>query len=343
VKPENKDSLAELFPNLSIPDNITQDTFAEWDTWETIYAVRDALSISHNVELIEANLSAYNRLLDLRPDIVFNIAEGFRGLSREALIPAILEMLNIPFTGSDALTLSICLDKSRAKEILSYYNIPNAPFQVLYNKNVEKAFKLSFPIIVKPIGEGSGKGIFSSSFVSNMKSLQREVERINTEYNQPALCEEFLQGREFTVALLGNDSKAQILPIIEIDFSAFPNDFIPLYSYEAKWILDSKEHQLEVYSCPAKIDISLRSRIEEVAVSAYRTLRCKDWSRIDIRLDKSGVPNIIEVNPLPGILPDPKENSCFPKSAAAAGMSYNEMINNVLNAALSRYGLYEKQ
>ena len=315
------------------------DTYAEWDTWETINAVRDAIAENHNVTLVEANNDAYIKLKELNPDIVFNFAEGLIGVNRESHLPAMLEMLQIPYSGSDALTLGICLDKSRAKEILTYHKIPNAKFLVANQMEEIIDANFDFPLIVKPISEGSSKGIFSSSFVKNTEELEAEVRRILLTYNQPALIEEFLPGREFTVAVLGNGEETEILPIIEILFEDFPQDVVPMYSYEAKWILDTKENNFDVFECPAKLDKHLEVKIKETVLRTYNVLKCKDWSRIDIRLDKNGVPNIIEINPLPGIMPDPNENSSFPKAARAAGLTYNQMIQLVLYSAAKRYNL----
>jgi len=315
------------------------DTYAEWDTWETVNAVKDAIAEFHNVTLVEANNDAFLKLKELKPDIVFNFAEGLIGVNRESYMPSILEMLQIPYLGSDALTLGICLDKSRAKEILTYHKIPNAIFLVADKvEDIEKT-NFGFPLIVKPISEGSSKGIFSSSFVKNRKELEDEVRRIVSSYNQPALIEEFLPGREFTVAVLGNGDETEILPIIEILYEEFPKDVMPLYSYEAKWILDTKENQFNVFDCPAKLDKKLEEQIKETVLRTYNVLRCRDWSRIDVRLDKNGVPNIIEINPLPGIMPDPNENSSFPKAARAAGMNYNQLIQSALYHAAKRYNL----
>jgi D-alanine-D-alanine ligase len=275
----------------------------------------------------------------LRPDIVFNFAEGLVGVNRESHIPALLEMLQIPYSGSDALTLGICLDKSRAKEILTYHKIPNAKFLVANQLEDIADTRFDFPLIVKPISEGSSKGIFSSSFVKNTQELEDEVRRILFTYNQPALIEEFLSGREFTVAVIGNGDETEVLPIIEIRYEDFPEDVVPLYSYEAKWILDTKENNFDVFECPAKIDSKLEDKIKDTVLRTYNVLRCKDWSRIDVRLDKNGIPNIIEINPLPGIMPDPNENSSFPKAARAAGMNYNQMIQRVLYSASKRYNL----
>lgn len=342
VKPESDSFPASVSP---IPNNQSQnlnseiDQYAEWDTWETINAVKDALSLYNDVALIEANEEAYNKFREIKPDIVFNIAEGANGVSREAQIPAMLDLLNIPYTGSDALTLAICLDKARTKEILSYYKVPTAKFFVADKVEDAEDHNLGFPIIVKPISEGSGKGIFASSFVHNNEELKREIKRITSEYNQSALVEEFLPGREFTVAILGNNGDTKILPAIEMRYDKYPDGTAPLYSFEAKWILDTKENEFDVFDCPANITKELEAKINKVCLDTYKVLRCRDWSRIDLRLDKNGEPNIIEINPLPGIIPDPKENSSFPKAARAAGIEYNDMINHVLAAGVKRYHL----
>jgi D-alanine-D-alanine ligase len=342
VKPESDSFPASVSLNSNNQSqnlNSEMDEFAEWDTWETINAVKDAISLYNNVTLIEANEEAYNKFREVKPDIVFNIAEGAFGVSREAQIPAMLDMLQIPYTGSDALTLAICLDKARTKEILSYYKVPNAKFFVADKIQDAENHDLSFPMIVKPISEGSGKGIYASSFVHHKEELKREISRITSEYNQSALVEEFLSGREFTVAILGNNGDAKVLPAIEMRYDKYPEGTAPLYSYEAKWILDTKENDFDVFDCPADITKELETKINKVCIDTYRVLKCRDWSRIDLRLDKNGEPNIIEINPLPGIMPDPTENSSFPKAARAAGIDYNDMINTVLASAVKRYNL----
>ena len=342
VKPESDSFPAVVSPILnssSQKSNSEIDQYAEWDTWETINAVKDAISIYNNVSLIEANEEAYNKFREIKPDIVFNIAEGANGVSREAQIPAMLDMLKVPYTGSDALTLAICLDKARTKEILSYYKIPNAKFFVADKVEDAKNHSLKFPMIVKPISEGSGKGIYASSFVHSQAELEREIKRITSEYNQSSLVEEFLPGREFTVAILGNNGDARVLPAIEMRYDKYPEGTVHLYSYEAKWILDTKENEFDVFDCPADITKELEEKINKVCLDTYRVLRCRDWSRIDLRLDENGEPNIIEINPLPGIIPDPNENSSYPKAARAAGIEYNDMINHVLAAGIRRYNL----
>ena len=315
------------------------DTYAEWDSKETILAVKTALEQYHNVTLIEANEEACRKICEVKPEIVFNIAEGLRGPSREAQIPALLEMLGIPYTGSDPLTLGLCLDKSRAKEILAYHKIPTPKFFVIEKESHIKSLALTLPAIVKPLYEGSSKGIYDASVVKNTGDLEKQIKKVLKEYDQPALVEEFLTGREFTVAMLGNDGDLQILPIVEICFNSLPDGVNPIYSYEAKWIWDTVENPIDVHECPAKIVPELKQKIEKICQNTYKTLKCRDWCRIDIRLDGSGEPHVLELNPLPGILPNPEEHSCFPQAARAAGLDYPSLINAVLNAAIKRYGL----
>jgi len=315
------------------------DLYAEWDSVETIHAVRDALAELHQVSMIEANEDAFERLRTERPQIVFNIAEGLYGISREAQMPAIFEMLRIPYSGSDPLTLAICLDKSRAKEILAHYGVQTPGFMVVNTPEEMTACNPSFPAMVKPLHEGSSKGIFNSSVVNDAAGLRRELERVLFHYKQPALVEEFLPGREFTVAMLGNGPHLNVLPIVEIKFDSLPDGVNKIYSYEAKWIWDTAAAPLEIFQCPADLTDSLRVEIETLCRKAYTVLRCRDWSRIDVRLDANGRPHIIELNPLPGILPKPEDNSCFPKAARAAGLSYNRLMQSVIAFAAERHGV----
>ena len=250
-----------------------------------------------------------------------------------------LDMLRIPYTGSGPLALAICLNKARAKEILAYHDIPTPRFLVCTTSHIPHPISLSFPLIVKPLYEGSSKGIRNNSIVSDKSELKERVEWIIREYKQPALAEEFLNGREFTVAMVGNGSDLRVLPIVEINYSSLPAGVNPIYSYEAKWIWDTPDNPLEIFRCPADIDNRLKSAIETICRDAFNVLDIKDWCRIDIRLDFEGRPHILELNPLPGILPDPRSNSCFPKAAKAAGMEYGELINTVLDAACKRYGI----
>ncbi len=316
------------------------DKYAEWDTAETVNAVARSLSLFHNVTLVEADEDAYNKLREGEFDVVFNIAEGMNGVSREAQIPSMLEFLNIPYTGSDPLTLATCLDKARTKEILGYHGIPTSSFVVVSSQEDIIDMSLDYPLFVKPLHEGSSKGIYNSSYVTNVGELRNEVERILNDYEQSALVEQYLPGREFTVALLGNGNELKVLPPVEINFSSLPSEALPVYSYEAKWLWDTKDSPIEVFKCPAPMDASLSVRIENICGETFKVLRCRDWCRIDLRLDAAGEPNVMEVNPLPGILPDPQEHSCFPMASRAAGLSYERMINSVLDASLKRIGKF---
>ncbi|MBI3786761.1 MAG: ATP-grasp domain-containing protein, partial [Ignavibacteriales bacterium] len=291
------------------------------------------------ISMIEADELAFQKFLKVQPDIVFNIAEGLRGPSREAQIPAMLDMLGVRYTGSDPLTLGICLDKSRAKEILSHYKIPTPQFHVVSSLEELASIPVVLPSIVKPLHEGSSKGVLNASVVRTREELGVQVGRVLSDYDEPALIEKFLSGREFTVAMLGNGSSLRVLPIIEILLDKLPQGANPIYSYEAKWVWDQVDHPINMYECPAKLTQPLEKKIKDICTKAFHILRCRDWCRIDVRLDERGEPSIIELNPLPGILPNPEDHSAFPMAARAAGMPYNAMLNTVLDAAIERLGM----
>ena len=314
------------------------DRYAEWDDERTIDALEMALSGLGDVVRLEADARFPDRLQQERPDIVFNVAEGRGGVSRESYVPTFCEFWDIPYTGSDPLALGICLDKSRAKEVLSYYGVSTPDF-VLARGRAELNGRPSLPVIVKPVHEGSSKGISQSSVCGRRSQVVEAVDRIVKTYDQPALVERFLPGREFTVAILGNGHEARALPLVEIDHAVLPVHSRSIYGYEAKWIWDRPEAPLEIFRCPADCDERLGRRVREIALTGYRVLGCRDWARVDVRCDASGEPHILEVNPLPGVLPDPEANSCFPKAARAAGLSYADLIQAVLRAAASRYEL----
>lgn len=313
------------------------DFLAECDSDETIQAVAEALRARHEVVPIESDAEAYLKLRSERPNLVFNIAERLFGPNREAHIPAVCEILDLPYTGSDPMTLSLCLDKSRAKEILSYHKIANAPFWTL-EPGAPLPETISFPAIVKPLFEGSSKGIKDNSVVDTRADLAARVGEVTALYEQPVIIEQFLTGREFTVGALGNYPHLEVLPVVEIDHSLLPAGARPIYSYEAKWIWDTPQNPLAIFKCPAQISPALVDKIEDLVRETCRVLRVRDWCRIDIRLDAAGEPNILEVNPLPGILPNPEDNSCLPKAARTAGYSYEDLILRVVDEACIRYG-----
>jgi D-alanine-D-alanine ligase len=327
--------------DLSIAELIARDEFAEWDAPATIAAVESALSGLGKVVRLEATEDFPQLLRQTQPDIVFNIAEGSRGVNREAHIPAICEFFGIPYTGSDPFTLTLCLDKAKAKETLEFHGIPTPRFAVVEGLEDLGAptVNLELPLFVKPLHEGSSKGITDSSLCWDRKQLRAQTEFLLENYRQPVLVEEYLPGKEFTCAVLGNGAEATVLPIVGMNFESLPKGALPIYSYDAKFVWDRPEQPLEIFQCPARITKKLQASIERVTLDAFRVLGCRDWARIDVRLDAAGNPNVLEVNPLPGILPDPADNSCLPKAARAAGIGYDELIQSCLKYAAARQGV----
>jgi D-alanine-D-alanine ligase len=337
----------------------TSDEYAEWDSAETIDAVASALGALGEVIRLEANTDFPARLHETRPDVVFNIAEGLLGVNREAHVPAICEFFGIPYSGSDPFTLSLCLDKARTKEILAYHGVPTAAFALVRSMADLSALRtriravhhvtaphvvpserpLHLPLFVKPVHEGSSKGITEKNLCRTASELEHQVGVLLETYRQPVIVEEFLPGDEFTCAVLGNGNDAAVLPIVGMNFDALPAGALPIYGFEAKWLWDRPENPLDIFQCPARITSALQASIERVTLDAFRVLGCRDWARIDVRLDGSGVPNVLEVNPLPGILPDPADNSCLPKAARAAGIGYDELIQSCLRHAATRQGV----
>ena len=314
------------------------DFYAEWDDPGTVAAVEAALARVGQVVRLEATEDFPQRLHAARPDIVFNMAEGLTGPNRESHVPSFCEFWNIPYSGSDPLTLGLCTDKSRTKEILAHHGIPTPQFTVV---RTDRDFGClpAPPVIVKPTHEGSGKGITQASFCRTAADIRHAASTVLDIYGQPAIVEDWLGGREFTCAVMGNDDRARMLPIVEINFSVLPDYALPLYSYEAKWEWDTAEQPLDIHRCPASIPGALARRIEDVVLASYRVLRCRDWARIDVRCDDMDEPHILEVNPLPGIIADPALSSCFPTAARAAGLNYDQMVQAVLTAAAERYGI----
>ena len=342
---------AEAEPPSSKADN---DRYAEWDTAETIDAVAHALAAFGNVVRLAATADFPERLRTEGPDIVFNIAEGLIGVNRESHVPAICEFLGVPYSGSDPLTLSTCLHKGRTKEVLAFNGVPTAPFAVVESiRDIEmlldgrqeemlpsavptRRLPDAFPLFVKPVHEGSSKGVTIRNLVHSRDELVTRVIELLDTYAQPVLVEDYLPGSEFTCAILGNGADAHVLPIVGMNFGDLPAGVAPIYGFEAKWVWDTPDRPLHIFDCPAPISETLRRAIENVALHAYRVLGCRDWSRVDVRLDGGGVPNVVEINPLPGILPNPADNSCFPKAARAAGMSYDTLIQTCLAHAAAR-------
>ena len=296
------------------------DAYAEWDSPQTIAAVEHALSGLGDVVRLEATPDFPQRLRESRPDIVFNMAEGLTGQNRESHVPAICEFYGVPYSGSDPFTLSLSLNKARTKQMLLHYGIPTAPFALVESlaeaKAVKKAGLLKYPIFAKPVQEGSSKGITERNYIRSPDELLSCVAELLEVYEQPVILEEFLPGAEFTCGVLGNGRERK-------GPSARRHAFRRLARRRASDLRLRGEVDLGHAGAAAR-DLRVPGPDRSIAVyrdrarhvARLRALGCRDWSRIDVRLDAAGVPNIVEVNPLPGILPNPDDNSCLPKAAA---------------------------
>ncbi len=304
-----------------------QDDDAEFDAPATIDALADAIaSLGHEVVRLEADVEVITRIGGADIDVAFNIAEGLRGRGREALVPAVLEMFDIPYTGSDPATLALTLDKSLAKGVVSAAGVPTARGVVLHSALGPLPDWIRYPVIAKPVAEGSSKGVTGASVVYDEAQLRALVASMLERYRQGVLVEVFLSGREFTVGLLGGPSPRVLAPL-EIVFTG--GDAHPVYSFAHKIEADTNVR----YEAPAKVDAALGQAIHDVALRSFEALGCRDVARIDIRLDGEGVPHFIECNPLPGLTPG-WSDLCI--VATAAGMDYRALVGAILEPALGR-------
>jgi len=286
----------------------------------------------HTVHLVEATADLPRWFLTHRVDLVFNIAEGTHGAHRESQVPAILESLRIPFTGSNSITLALALDKAKTKQILASEGIPTPPWQLFPNPETALSPRLSFPLIVKPNREGSGKGIWRESVVGDEASLRRQVTQIYHRYRQEVLVEEFIEGKELTAGILGQAP----LPILEIDFEPCRTSGEFFYSWRMKEFQgDVSLGLMPAMHCPARLDAATTARVQDVALRAHRALGCMDLSRTDIRLRSDGTPFVLEINPLPGLSP---LDSNFPVMTTAAGLSHQVLIQRIVALTMIRYG-----
>ncbi|MCG2714447.1 MAG: ATP-grasp domain-containing protein [Candidatus Omnitrophica bacterium] len=311
------------------------DYFSECDSKETVNRIISALeNKGHSVEAIDVEYpTLFSYFKNNRVDMVFNIAEGKQGRFRESEVPAVLDYLNIPYTGSNTFSLALALNKALTKKILKAENIPTPNFQLFVKGDEELSRELKFPLIVKPNCEGSAKGINKTNVVNNKEDLFKKVKECINVYKQEALVEEFIEGKELTVGILEN-GKAIALPILEIDFSSCKNSGEYFYSWRMKEYQGNSELGLvPTFYCPARLDKEIEDKVKEVALRTHRAVGCLDISRTDIRLDKFNVPYVLEINPLPGL--DPKESN-FPLMAYAAGMKYEDLIETILISASER-------
>jgi len=311
------------------------DYFSECDSEETVNAIAGALrKRGHSVEMIDAEKSNLIKYFGAnRVDMVFNIAEGLFGKLRESQVPALLDHLRVPYTGSGSFPLALALNKALTKKILKAEGIPTPNFQLFFSGSEEPSPELRFPLIVKPNREGSGKGINISSVVNNREDLLRKVREIIELYKQEALAEEFIQGRELTVGIL-EKGRIEILPILEIDFSGCLKSGEYFYSWRMKEFQgDYGLGLVPSFHCPARLDEKTSARVKETALKTHQALGCFDISRTDIRLSCDGTPFVLEINPLPGL--NPRESN-FSMMAYAAGLKYEELIDTILMSAVAR-------
>lgn len=310
--------------------DINQQKDIEFDSPEVIAAIENTLkSLGHNVIKIEADENAFEKLKQFKSqiDLVFNIAEGLRGDAREAQIPLFCEILGIPYTHSTPTVHALRSDKHLTKTLLAGAGLVKVPG----NKN--------FPLIVKPNSEGSSKGIMDKNVVANEKELAERVNVLKESVGGEVLVEEYVEGREFTVGILGN-SPARVLPVIEQKFDFLPAGMNRMSSYELKWLYEDTLKDLhDAYDCPAKIDLRLQQEIENTSLKIYDFLKVRDCARIDYRLDKDSNLFFLEINTLPGLNPDETVISYFPLAARAAGITFKDLIAAIISSASRRWGI----
>ena len=313
------DYLAEGYSELDV---------AEFDSESTIASIEQTIQQSgHKTDRIGHARSLCSRLAaGAKWDLVFNIAEGLRGRCRESQVPCILEAYAIPYTFSDPLVCALTLDKSLSKQLVQTNGVPTPKFEVLENPSQIKKVALKYPLFAKPIAEGTGKGIDHNSKIESPAQLKKVCETLLKQYSQPVLVEEFLPGREFTVAVLGNGDDAFVLGTMEIEIISDPGNGI--YSYTAK-----EECETLVKYLPYK-DGNLKKELEEISLRAYKILQCRDAARVDLRCDKDGAPCFLEINPLPGLHPT---HSDLPMIATQQGWSYGRLLDTIIKNALARY------
>jgi len=344
--------LANLKKNAPKFDGMAEDQWDDLDSEKTIDTLLNAIrSGGHHSEFLEGNITLFDTIRKYKPDICFNICEGHFGDAREAQVPAILEMLRIPYTGSKVLTLALALDKPMTKRVLRYHDLPTPTFQTFERVDEPLDPDMEFPLFVKPSREGTGMGVTRSSIVHNDSELREQVDHCLKRYKQPALVEHFIDGREVTVGVVGNlqgpvarrlpdDDTAprvqaglRFFPPMEVNLQPFGESDI-VYSNRLK--VDLAE-QLD-YLCPAPLDDEMVDELNWLTAAVFRVTGALDVSRVDFRLDINDnlKPYILEINTLPGLAPG---YSDLVIEAAAEGVDHTFLVNMILNTALKRYEL----
>jgi D-alanine-D-alanine ligase len=321
----------DLKSDFQVSAQAPEDRLAEYDNPTTVEGISGALrQLGHVPRAMGGGRRLAEALLKEPPKLLFNIAEGWGSRSREAHVPALAELLGVPYTHSDPLTQAITLDKAMAKRVVHSAGVPTARFVLVTTLAEADAVQIELPAIAKPAWEGSSMGIRKDSKARTLADIRSKARHLLETYQQPILVERFLPGREVTVTVLG-ERKPSVLGIMEVRPLKVPDsEFV--YSRELKvdWSDDV------AYHCPPDLPQAQIRRIEEVALSAFVALGCRDIARIDLRMDADGEPNFIEANALPGIAPG-YSDSCI--LAEKAGMSYVELIGCIVDSACRRYGL----
>ena len=313
----------------------TRDMEAEYDSPKTIQAVREAIvAAGHEVVDLEATSDLPSVLAAGQIDLVFNMAEGIKGRNRESQVPALLELLDIPYSGSDPAALSVALDKALAKKIVRSHGILTPDFVQLITGKERLPKDLRYPLIVKPNAEGSSKGVHATSVVENEDQLREAALKMIAKYDQPALVEGYIGGREFTVGLLG-ERRPKVLPPMEVVFLD-QGEKRPVYSFEFKQDWSTKIR----YDVPAKLEPQQQKALERAARECFIALGCRDVARVDFRMDEQGKIYFLECNPLPGLTPDWSDLVLIAK---AAGIEYNALISEILSPAIRRYKERERE
>jgi D-alanine-D-alanine ligase len=312
------------------------DTYlrAEYDSDYTVAAISGALTgFGKKATVVEADESAFHFFSSCNGnlDLVFNIAEGVRGESRESQIPAVLDLLGIPYTGPGVRATAICQNKHLTKTLLKANGVPTAPW-LLFPEETHRMHALSFPVVLKPVHEGSSIGITGSrSFAGSPGEAVEKALEMEREFSQPILMEEFLPGAEITVGIFGNHA-LEVLPFLEIYTEMYPPECLNMATADAKTVHESDS----LSGPPRSLTEEQKARITTLACRAYWVVGCRDFGRIDFRLDGNGVPNVMEINPIPGINPKIEEVSYFTKMCRMAGMSYEDMIRRILDETMER-------
>ncbi len=287
------------------------------------------------IPLQRSLLNFVGRIREVNPDVLINLCEGYYGRPQwESNVAGIFELLGLSFTGNAAKTLAFCQDKFKAKAVLRAAGLPTAPAQLMITG--DEPLELRFPIIVKPNAEDASLGIYPHSVVRDEPALRQQVRRCLDNYRQPVLVETFIDGREFNVSVMENGAVTP-LPVSEIDFSALPKDMPRILGYEAKWFEDNPLYQKTPPVCPAPIGDELRTRLQGLAAAAFRTMGCRDYARVDFRMDPKDRPFILEVNPNPDI----STNAGYARALKAAGIEYAKFWGVMVRNALSRRAAHD--